>query len=452
MSKEKRHPDVDGQAPQQVQQHLQDEEDRLWAEALQQAAPEPAPSLHDLAAELVQLDDRDKDQVRRISRGFRRLSEADETPEQARTFIERAADKLNRLARISGPDARCALLEEVGLLVEAASDMIDAAPGSPSPELEAPAAEEAGNAAFQSIPEDADPVLMSEFVAEGHEAIEAAEAALLDLEGNPEDMEDINTVFRSFHTIKGTPAFLGLDRVSRLAHLAENLFQRVRDRHIDCVGGFADLALHSDALTTNKTSFFREEEHFRFLRQVILPSLQDRPSIRMWSAGCSTGEEPLSMAMLLRRHFADVDLRDIRLLATDLSTQVLARARQGCFAAQAVSTVPKAMRVRYLEREKAAFGDVFRAKPEILDMVAFARLNLIGHWPMKGPFQVIFCRNVMIYFDKPTQQRLVGRFARLLEDGGYLFIGHSESLSGLSHPYRFVQPAIYRKAAAEGAE
>ncbi|HSR67181.1 MAG TPA: protein-glutamate O-methyltransferase CheR [Acidobacteriota bacterium] len=235
----------------------------------------------------------------------------------------------------------------------------------------------------------------------------------------------------------------------RIGQLGLNSFDDYL-QYVQQIGNEGELTSMLDALTTNKTSFFREEEHFRFLRQVILPCLQNRRTVRMWSAGCSSGEEPLSIAMLLREHFSDFEERDIRLLATDLSTQALARARRGCFAEQTVSTIPTAMLSRYFQREKAAFGDVFRASPAILDMVAFARLNLVSRWPMKGPFQVIFCRNVMIYFDKPARQRLVRRFAELLQAGGYLLIGHSESLTGLSHPYRFVQPAVYRKPASGG--
>jgi chemotaxis protein methyltransferase CheR len=190
-----------------------------------------------------------------------------------------------------------------------------------------------------------------------------------------------------------------------------------------------------DALTTNKTNWFREPAHFDVLRR-LLPSLGTGP-LRLWSAGCSTGEEPYTMAMVLR----EAGRHDAKILATDISRRVLAQAAAATYGAQAAAEVPAELRNKYFTR--TAEGSV--ASPQLRSLVTFAPLNLVGRWPMRGPFHAIFCRNVMIYFDRPTQQRLVRRFYDLLAPGGHLFVGHSESLSAHEHEFRYVQPAVYRK-------
>ena len=195
-----------------------------------------------------------------------------------------------------------------------------------------------------------------------------------------------------------------------------------------------------DALTTNKTSFLREHAHFDFLRTTVLPSLGR--TARLWSAGCSSGEEAYTIAMLLLDANEPDLTRDIRVLGTDISNRVLATANAGTYAAEIMRDVPSAWQRRYwADADDAATARV--AKPELRRAVAFAKLNLIGHWPMRGPFDAIFCRNVMIYFDKQTQQQLVERFRDLLRPGGHLFVGHSESLTGTAHGFRYVQPAVY---------
>jgi chemotaxis protein methyltransferase CheR len=201
-----------------------------------------------------------------------------------------------------------------------------------------------------------------------------------------------------------------------------------------------------DALTTNKTSFFREVQHFEYVRSTVLPSLDAGWSgLRIWSAGCSTGEEPYTLALLLHDEVPDLARRDVRILATDLSTRVLARAREGEYDQAAVEDIPPKLLNRYFTCIRTAPTRAFRVKPELQSLIRFARLNLMAPWPMRGPFDMIFCRNVMIYFDRPTQQRLVYRYWELLRPGGHLFVGHSESLTGLEHGFRYVQPAVYVK-------
>ncbi len=198
-----------------------------------------------------------------------------------------------------------------------------------------------------------------------------------------------------------------------------------------------------DALTTNKTSFYREIEHFNFIRQNILPNFQER-KMRIWSAACSTGEEPYSIAVQLFEELPRIKARDVKILATDISTQVLRDAYEAVYNEHTLEPVPKAWRNKYFQAENAN-KKTWRVIPEIRNIVRFARLNFMESFPMSGPFDVIFCRNAMIYFDKPTQAKLVNRFYDLLKPGGFLFVGHSESLNGVSHSYKYIQPAVYQK-------
>lgn len=213
-----------------------------------------------------------------------------------------------------------------------------------------------------------------------------------------------------------------------------------------------ELTLLLDAVSTNLTSFFREADHFRFLEATVLPHLDatrkargDR-KIRAWSAGCSSGEEPYSLAITLLEALGGGAGWDIRLLATDISTKVLAMARNGLYSSDRVKTVSPQVVARHFLPETGSDGQkLFRVAPAVRDLVTFGHLNLLEPYPFKGPFDAIFCRNVMIYFDKKTQETLVNGFHRYLADGGYLFIGHSESLNGVAHPFQYVRPSVYRK-------
>jgi chemotaxis protein methyltransferase CheR len=163
-------------------------------------------------------------------------------------------------------------------------------------------------------------------------------------------------------------------------------------------------------------------------------------------AGCSSGEEPYTLAMLCHEAFPDIATRDVRILATDISHRVLAQAKAGVYPAENMSDVPAPWIQKYWARKQDAGGRaVFDAEKNLRRHVTFAKLNLMERWPMQGPFDAILCRNVMIYFDKATQQQLVERYWGLLRPGGHLFVGHSESLTGLAHKFRYVQPAVYVK-------
>ena len=217
--------------------------------------------------------------------------------------------------------------------------------------------------------------------------------------------------------------------------------------------GQEELIHFLDALSTNKTDFFREREHFHFLLQEILPEIVQRKGrgvaqrLRLWSAACSSGEEPYSMAITVREGLQRADRRwDTKILATDINTQMLETGRRGIYAAPAVEPVSKLLRQKYFTRSYGSEPMQYAVKPTLRELVAFRRLNLCGEaFPFQRRFNVIFCRNVMIYFDRPTRAQLVSRFYELLEPDGYLFIGHSESLAGMDVPFRSVRSAVYRR-------
>lgn len=204
-----------------------------------------------------------------------------------------------------------------------------------------------------------------------------------------------------------------------------------------------------NAITTNLTSFFREPYHFDYLRDSLLPELLRRNAqsrrIRIWSAGCSTGEEPYSIAMVLRDALPAGQGWDAKILATDIDSNVLARAQQGMYAQERASSIPERYQRRSLHKGQGDNAGMLRVSDEVRSLITFRQLNLMQEWPMKGPFDVIFCRNVVIYFDKPTQRRLFNRYADLLVDGGHLFIGHSETLFKVCDRFTLIGRTIYRK-------
>ncbi len=210
-------------------------------------------------------------------------------------------------------------------------------------------------------------------------------------------------------------------------------------------GGKGELAEMVDLLTTNKTDFFREPAHFTYLQEHVIPGWAARGGpVRIWSAGCSTGAEPLTLAIVLAEQLPARVFQEVRILATDLSAHILRHAVSGTYDDDQLAGVPEPLRKKYFEGVSGPRGALWKAKPVLMQRIKYARLNLMGQWPMKGPFDAILCRNVMIYFDKPTQERLVQRFSTLLGEDAHLLIGHSESLSGARHDLTYVKPAIYR--------
>jgi len=204
------------------------------------------------------------------------------------------------------------------------------------------------------------------------------------------------------------------------------------------------------ALTTNHTFFYREAHHFEHLARVVRPdlveSLAARQPVRIWSAGCSSGEETWSLMMTLlgpdRQGGLELTRRDLKVLASDIAEHALAKAQAATYPAKDMAPVPEALRRPWTH----AAGENLVMAEEARGLVRFRHLNLQGEWPMNGRFQVIFCRNVMIYFDNPTKERLVERFAEALEPGGYLYIGHSERVTGAAAALLSpVGPTIYRR-------
>jgi chemotaxis protein methyltransferase CheR len=201
-----------------------------------------------------------------------------------------------------------------------------------------------------------------------------------------------------------------------------------------------------DALTTNHTSFFREPAHFEFLRKIAVPEFRSCGEICLWCAACSTGEEPYSLAFSLFDELGPDLFRRVSILATDISTRVLRSAESAVYPSERFQSVPAEQLRRYVLKGGTKQQNCYLVKRQFRAAVRFCRFNLMEDVSQFGPFPVIFCRNVMIYFDRGTQQDLVNRLAARLEPGGYLFIGHAESLGGMDQPLEYVRPAIYRKA------
>jgi len=217
-------------------------------------------------------------------------------------------------------------------------------------------------------------------------------------------------------------------------------------RMLSSPAGAAEQQMLVNAVTTNHTNFFREPHHFDFLRKAVFPALVERQGrgpgrLRIWSAGCSTGEEPYTLAMTLR-DCEPLAQWDCKILATDLDTNVVSHAAAGVYDAERLQSIPPKYQKRDVTIEpdgRIAMSDALRS------LISYAPLNLLEAWPMKGPFDVIFCRNVVIYFDKPTQARLFNRYADLLKPDGWLFVGHSENLQNITDRFKLIDHTVYSR-------
>ncbi len=219
--------------------------------------------------------------------------------------------------------------------------------------------------------------------------------------------------------------------------------------HLESSAGGEEAGQMVNAITTNLTGFFREPHHFEFLgKDVLDPVAKLRPAVkrrlRIWSAGCSSGEEPYSIAMTVRTALGNDDRWDTKILATDIDTQMVAAAQAGLYPAERTASIPAAMKRLFAEQE--GNGNV-RMAETLKSLIVFKALNLFDSWPMKGPFDAIFCRNVVIYFDNDAKRALFDRFADILAPEGFLFIGHSESLFQISNRFRLAGRTIYRRVA-----
>lgn len=219
--------------------------------------------------------------------------------------------------------------------------------------------------------------------------------------------------------------------------------------------GSAECQAMINCITTNKTNFFRESHHFDYLREQFLPRLSDRARaghprrLRIWSAGCSTGEEPYTIAMSLLQYFGpQIASWDIRVLASDIDTEVLGRARAGAYSLTQLEDVPSRLRQQYFQQGD---GDCWQAGPELKRLITFRQINLIkSPWPLQAKFDLIFCRNVLIYFDRETQIRIVSRMAEFLGDDGMLFLGHSENIDWSAGLLTSLGHTMFARKAAAG--
>jgi chemotaxis protein methyltransferase CheR len=231
----------------------------------------------------------------------------------------------------------------------------------------------------------------------------------------------------------------------RVRELGMTSFADYRKR-LEDGGNEEEMGSLVNALTTNYTKFFREEHHFSHMTEELIPALlrQSQRRLRIWSAGCSSGEEAYSIAMTLRHSFPGLEGWDAKVLATDIDTNVLGQAESALYSGKQVADIPPDFRGKYV-RAVDHTNQRFRVAGHVRSLVAFKPLNLIEPWPMKGKFDVIFCRNVIIYFDKRTQDQLIKRFTEALSENGTLYLGHSESPIPFEHRLKLIGRSIYRK-------
>jgi chemotaxis protein methyltransferase CheR len=248
---------------------------------------------------------------------------------------------------------------------------------------------------------------------------------------------------------------------AKVTMVQSRLLRRVRELRLASLDQYAEYFFadsHKEerehfinAVTTNKTDFFREPEHFHYLRETVLPACtrdgrRAGKRFQVWSAGCSSGEEPYTLAMVLSEYARRQSGFDFAILATDVSTKVLDRARNGIYAEEQILPVPPELRGRYLLRSRKDEDRMARVVSGLRSKVSFHQLNFMdGDYGVRNSFDAIFFRNVMIYFDRPTQEAVINKLCRNLTPGGYLFAGHSESLAGLDIPVEAVKASVYRK-------
>lgn len=270
----------------------------------------------------------------------------------------------------------------------------------------------------------------------------------------PADLSDKQ--FRYFNEVVYRETGIKLTELKK-ALMQARLMKRTRELSMDgfdryreyLAENYADEIVHFiNCITTNKTDFFREPVHFDFMRKVALPAIEERgqKSIRIWSAGCSTGEEPYTVAITICEHFAGARMPEVKILATDIDTQVLRKGHEGVYRADSLEGLDVVMLRRYFQRGGGSNAGLFRVKESLRRMVYFRRLNLIREtYPLRRSFDLIFCRNVIIYFDRETQGRLFARLHRHLDDDGYLFLGHSETFTAATGLFTLLRNTVYRK-------
>jgi chemotaxis protein methyltransferase CheR len=271
-----------------------------------------------------------------------------------------------------------------------------------------------------------------------------------EFEFNDSDFQALRTLVKEMTGINlaESKRELVYGRVSRRLR-ALNLSSFGAYRQLLQTGDGSELVAFCNALTTNLTSFFRESHHFDYLRDEVLVPLREsgrrRDRIRIWSSACSSGEEPYSIAMTVAESIPDWQKWDIKILATDLDSDILARAQRGRYAADRVRGLDPARVDKFFEEIKEGGETSYQITPEFEKLITFKQINLMHALPMSGPLQMIFCRNVIIYFDKETQRELFSRIAKLQRAADLLFLGHSETLFKVSDEYSLIGKTIYRR-------
>lgn len=234
----------------------------------------------------------------------------------------------------------------------------------------------------------------------------------------------------------------------RLRHFGMSSFSEYVDFVFSEEGRRSELINMIDAVTTNKTDFFREPDHFDYLLERILPEIaRERPGVAsFWSAGCSTGEEPYTLAMVLEEYREENPRFDYRIFASDLSTKVLDAARNAIYDEEKCEPIPLSYKKKYLLRSRDRGAALIRVKPSLRAKISFSRINFMDEsYPVHETFDVVFCRNVIIYFERRVQEEILGKLCRHIRPGGWLILGHSETLTGMNLPLRNVAPTIYSR-------
>ncbi|MEQ8525970.1 MAG: protein-glutamate O-methyltransferase CheR [Gracilimonas sp.] len=259
----------------------------------------------------------------------------------------------------------------------------------------------------------------------------------------PDDFQRVKDILYSYCGIflqEGKEALVQSRLMKRMRKLGIGSFSEYLD-FIEQPASGGEFLSFVDVLTTNKTNFFREVQHFEFIKKHIIPTMGGR-SVKWWSAGCSTGEEPITCAITLKEAQKTTPWSSVKILATDISREVLNVAKNGVYPSSRMMEVPESIQRKYFNRLE---NDQFKVSADVQNMITYGRLNLMERWPLKGNFHVIMCRNVMIYFNRQTQQEVVNKFYEQLAPGGFLFLGHSESVSSNNKGFKNMAPAVYQK-------
>lgn len=231
----------------------------------------------------------------------------------------------------------------------------------------------------------------------------------------------------------------------RLKALSMQSFEEYYDHVFSSAGKETELIHMMDIVTTNKTDFFREPAHFDFMQEVVIPEFGGR-NLKVWSAGCSSGEEVYTIGMILNEAIEHNQLTDFSIHGTDISVDILQKASDAVYQFSRVETIPKTILQKYFLKHKDPSKNIVKVVPQLRKRASFQRLNFMDdYYNVNETFDVVFCRNVLIYFDRETQEKVINKLSSKLRTGGYFFIGHSESLSGFDVPLQNIKPTIFRK-------